>query len=240
MKSLSLFVFSGLVLLLAGCGTTGKFVYPARMQDLVRLDTKPIYEQKVAVLPMDDYRGDKNTSGTLFLSLIPLVPYGWVEYERPDAAKMFLTIAEYQFSPSEDLAKAAALSLRNSQLFRDAYFSFGGEDDRAVLILKSEIHSTKYYGRFWSYGLSVVGIDLQLLGVPLGDSQNTLILTFALYRKDKRIWDYKFDRTSSVWQGHYYNCGDDGKAYAELMQQAMNEAILDLQKKLRENPKLLD
>ena len=63
------------------------------------------------------------------------MPFGWVDYNRPDAARTFLTVNEFAFTPSEDLPKAAALSLRRSNLFSDAYFTFGGEKDKADFVL---------------------------------------------------------------------------------------------------------
>ncbi|MCK5595677.1 hypothetical protein KAI19_05810, partial [bacterium] len=93
---------------LSGCGTTAKFIYPAKGRNLIRFPDGPAYQKKVAVVPFEDMRGDKNQYGTYFLYLIPLMPFGYMEYERPDAARMFNTIAEFDFDMSEDLAKAAA------------------------------------------------------------------------------------------------------------------------------------
>jgi hypothetical protein len=78
-------------------------------------------------------------SGTLWLYLIPLMPFGWMECDRPEAARMFLTIVEFDFTPGEDLAKAAAYSLRRSNLFKDAFFTFGGGKDKADYILTGKI-----------------------------------------------------------------------------------------------------
>jgi len=49
------------------------------------------------------------------------MPFGYSGYERPDAARIFNTIARFDFDPSEDLAKADAYSLRESGLFKDAF-----------------------------------------------------------------------------------------------------------------------
>ena len=110
---------------LAGCGTTGKFVYPADMSSLVRFDSSPAAGKRVAVLPFDDCRGDEN-SCMFGMYLIPFMPFGWADYERPDAANMFLSVVSYDTNPAEDLAKATAVSFRRSQLFRDVFFTPGG------------------------------------------------------------------------------------------------------------------
>lgn len=233
------FSAAALALLLSGCGTTAKFVYPARMDDLVQVASAPAHNLTVAVTPFDDFRNQDNTSGTFFLYMIPLMPFGWVEYDRPDAARLFVSISSYDFTPAEDLPKAAAVSLRRSNLFKDAFFTFGGEKDRADLVLHGKIRSTKYLGHVWSYGLSVYGPLLWLFGAPCGNSKDTLSLQFELTRKGQVIWDYAFDRTDSTVQGLYYYSGHDCLGYSRLMQDAMNQAITDLARRLRENPDLL-
>lgn len=237
-----LMMLTGVVVIavLTGCGTTAKFVYPAKMSNLIQVGTSPMLEKTVAVTPFDDDRHADNTMGTVFLYLIPLMPYSWVEYDRPDAARMFMSIDSYDFTPAEDLAKAAAVSLRRSNLFKDSFFTFGGEKDRADLVLYGTIRSTKYQGRIYSYGLSVFCPLLWLIGAPCGNSENTLEMQLELRNKNKIIWEYTFSRNTVIWQWSYYRFGHDCLGYSELMQDAMNEAILDLSKRLRDNPSLLD
>jgi hypothetical protein len=220
---------------LTGCGTTAKFVYPAKMKDLIRFQESVATKKTVAVLPFDDYRDDTNTSGTIALFWVPLMPWGWVTYQRPDASRMFISIAEFNFNPSEDLAKAVALSLRRSNLFEDAYFTFGGDKDKADYIFSGEIISTEYLGTQYSYGLSFAGPYLWILGAPVGSSANTLNLKFYLKEKTSKkiLWEYVFNRSERITIGLYYNFGHDVRRYPYLMQQAMNEALVDLSKKLK-------
>lgn len=227
-------------LLLAGCGTTAKFVYPAKMETLVRFSAAPVYEKRVAVVPFDDYRNAENSFAPILLCYIPLVPFGWAEYNRPDAARKFISVESFDFTPSEDLAKAAALSLRRSNLFSDAFFTFGGEKDSADFVLSGSIRSTRYLGHMWTYGLSFYGPYLWLLGLPSGNSENALSLELTLKRKNRIVWEYSFDRSRKIWQWLYYRLGHDVLGYSELMQEAMNEALVDLAKCLRENPSLLE
>ena len=222
------------VFLLTGCGTTAKFVYPSKGTDLVSFDQGPAYDKKVAVVPFEEMRGDKNSSGTYFLYMIPLMPFGWGRYERPDAARMFNTVAEFQFNPSEDLAKAAAYSLRKSNLFKDAFFTYGGDKENADLLLEGEIISTEYRGSIWSYGLSFYGPLLWFFGFPAGRSHNELGLSLKMKKisDGSLVWKKSYTKNSKVLQGLYYNSGHDVKGYSYLMQEVMNEAINDMNREL--------
>ena len=220
---------------LTGCGTTAKFVYPADGRDLIEFSNGPAYDRKVAVTPFEEMRGDTNQSGTYFLYLIPLMPFGYAEYERPDAARMFNTIAEFDFDASEDLAKAAAYSLRKSGLFRDAFFTFGGDKDQAQLLFEGEILSTTYKGTLWTYGLSGYGPLLWCFGLPAGTSANDLILALKVtdLATQKVLWDKKYDLDRKIVQGLYYKFGHDVRGYPYLMQDIMNDAIEDMNREFQ-------
>lgn len=240
MQSICFSALTAATLILTGCGTTAKFVYPDRMNNLIQVASAPAFPQKVAVTPFSDARNNDNQYATLFLYAVPAWPFGWVDYERPDAARGFVSIESFDFTPSEDLPKAAAFSLRQSNLFADAFFTFGGEKDRADLILEGKIISTTYHGRILSYGLSIAAPYIWLIGAPAGTSLNRLALHLTLKNKRGRIvWEYTFDRDDYITQWIYYRMGHDVRMYAKLMEQAMNEAITDMSSKLSANPNLL-
>ena len=222
-------------ILLTGCGTTAKFVYPADGRGLIRFNDGPAYKKKVAVTPFDEMRGDNNQASTYFLYLIPLMPFGFGEYERPDAARMFNTIAEFDFDASEDLAKAAAYSLRKSGLFEDAFFTFGGDKDRAQLLLEGVILSTTYRGTLWTYGLSVYGPLLWFIGLPAGTSQNDLTLELKVtdLNTGGMLWEKNYDVDHKIVQGLYYRFGHDVRGYPYLMQDIMNDAIEDMNREFQ-------
>jgi len=228
----------GLVLL-SGCGTTGKFVYPAKMSSLFKSSGEMTSDKVVAILPFDDYRSDENTSGTMWLYALPLSPYGKVEYDRPDAATMFLTIAKYDVTPAEDLGKAAAVSFRHSKMFKDAFFTMGGEKDRADFVVSGRLKEMKYTGRMYSYCLSLFGPMLWYVGAPVGDSEN--IISYELEMKDKNgkvVWEYSFSRSIDVVQWYYYRMGDDCKQFSALFQDSMNEALENLASRMNSSPDL--
>lgn len=220
---------------LSGCGTTAKFIYPAKGRNLIRFSDGPAYQKKIAVVPFEDMRGDKNQYGTYFLYLIPLMPFGYAEYERPDAARMFNTIAEFDFDMSEDLAKAAAYSLRKSGLFVDVFFTFGGDKEKAQLLLEGEVFSTIYNGKIFSYGLSAYGPLLWFFGLPAGTSRNNIVLNLKLtdLTTKEGVWEKNYNLTHKIVQGLYYHYGHDVRGYAYLMQEIMNDAIEDMNREFQ-------
>lgn len=227
-----------LSLLLTGCGTTAKFVYPAQMSSLVQFDSSHVTTKKLAVLPFDDYRSDEN-SCMFPMYLIPLMPFGWGTYERPDAASMFLSIISYDITPTEDLAKATAVSFRHSNLFEDVFYTMGGEKDNADLVLRGRIKTLKYQGKIFTYGLSVYGPLLWFFGAPAGMSENRLALELTLSNKaGKILWDWSMDKEDWIVQWIYTRMGYDCKMFTNIYQSGMNDAVSSLAKKMREQPEL--
>jgi len=213
---------------LLACNTQAKWTYPVDPQALYRTPLKPT-ELVIGVLPFREERPVTNRAATSLLYMIPLMPYGWVTYERPEAARMFNTIAEYQFSVDEDLGKAAARSLEQSGLFRRVYFTLGGETREADYLFQGTARRTLYEGRIFSYGLSVVGPLLSLIGLPLGESINTIDLEYQLVDPDGRVaWSHTTSGEDSTIQGFFYNYGNDALNFATLMEKSMNEALEDL------------
>ncbi len=222
----------------SGCGQTAKFVYPSNPKNLIKLYDKPKYDLKVAVLPFEEERSDKNSVGGMWLSMIPLVPYGSLHYDRPDAAKMFMSIYGFEFDVSEDLSKAVVSSLKRSNLFKNVYFSYGGDIENADLIIKGTVKSTHYKGTIYSYCISFVSAYLWILGLPAGSSTNELVLEISAdsHKSTEPIWEYNLNKEKRIVQGLYYRMGHDVKQYAFLMEEAMNEAAKDLDKTLSSIP----
>jgi len=227
-------------LLLASCASTAKFIYPDKTELIPEASSIPPSVQKVAVLPFEDFRSDDNTTATMSLYYVPLCPYGYVECERPETGSRFTTVESFAFTPSEDLAKAAASSLRRSHLFSDAFFTFGGDSSNADLILEGKVLSTYYKGRMFSYGVSIYSCYLWILGAPYGTSLNRLSVQLTLKSKSGRtLWEFTSTHEDYLVQWMYARRGQDMKFYSSLMRQTMTEAITDLSLKLKANPNLL-
>lgn len=225
------------VAVLAGCGTTGKFVYPAKMSTMFKSEGGVGYDKVVAVMPFDDYRSDENSSAGYWLYMLPLCPWGRMEYDRPDAANFFVSIEKYDATPSEDLAKATATSIRQSRMFKDAYFTMGGDKDRADYVISGRIKEMKYTGKVYSYGLSVLGPALWYVGAPAGNSECTISYELEMRNRDgKIVWEYAFKRSADIMQWLYYRYGHDCKEFPSIYQTSMNEALANLASKMNSQP----
>ncbi len=218
---------------LLGCNTHAKWTYPLDSAHLHK-SVQRQYDLTIAVMPFREERPSVNRSATLLLYLIPLMPFGWVTYERPEAAQSFITIKEFDFQLDEDLGKAAARSLDQSGIVRRSYFTFGGETREADYILKGTAKSTRYKGRILSYGLSAFGPLLWYIAFPAGTSENLLHIEFLLVdQRGEEHWRFKYEDSESIVQGLYYNWGNDAVNFAAIMENAMNAGLRNLEENLR-------
>jgi hypothetical protein len=103
-----------------GCATRAAFTYTP--SEKIMPEIKNPLPLKVAVIPLEDLRGQDNTNYTL-LYLIPLVPYASLHYDRPDGANRFLFHAAYNFRPSEDLAKAIVDEIKQNRFFDEVFYT---------------------------------------------------------------------------------------------------------------------
>jgi len=214
------------------CNTHAQWTYPIEPSSLYRA-TSGASNLTVAVFPFREERPVTNRAATMWIYLIPGSPFGWITYERPEAAKMFNTIAEYGFQMDEDLGKAATRSLEESGLFERVYFTLGGETEEADLILRGTARRTLYRGTLITYGLSAYGPLLWLAGLPAGISKNQLELQLSLQdRANRELWSGTYGGATSITQGLYYNFGNDALNFAVLTQEALNDAIRDLEHRL--------
>jgi hypothetical protein len=209
-----------------------KFTYPPGSKSLTRVSEKPKYGLRVAVVPFEDTRGDRNSMKTFWICFLPFAPYGFFVYERPETAGFFNTISGLDFDVGEDMAKAVVSSLRESGLFEKVAFVPEGRGDHADLIMQGEVRRTLYRGRTYTYCVSVAAAALWLVGLPVGDSKDVLDFTMVLRDRGtgKTIWQHTSQRSKRITQGFYYKWGDDTSGFAELTAEAMNEALGSLDK----------
>lgn len=159
-----------LVTLLVGCATQRSWVYKANSYGTPAGARK----EKVVVLPFNDARENVNRN-LIPLYLIPIMPFGWANYEVPEGATQHITSALWtNYKPTEDYPKALAEELRSAGLFGGAYFDFKEGD--AEFAIRGTLQSTKYSGKIFSYGLSVYGPVLWFIGLPAGSASNDLVV----------------------------------------------------------------
>jgi hypothetical protein len=152
----------------------------------------PHIARSVAVLPAVDERETEN-SNRQGVAVIPLVPWGPTSYARPERTDDHVTSRHWEFEPAEDLPRAVAAELRASGLFREVFFTpsaFEGE-----LVLRTTLRSTQQDGKVLTYGLSIYGPALWVIGFPAGTVNNVLQLDFALEeRGGRRLWSARCER----------------------------------------------
>lgn len=206
-----------------GCSTHRGFTYP--LEPIGTINPNPP-DIKIAVLPAQDLRGSKNRSATMSLGLIPLVPYGWVTYQRPESATMFNTIGSFDADPTEDIAKAVADHMMQSGYVKNAFFDYGGLRDTADYVMEIDLNEATYTGKKYYYGISFLAPYLWMIGLPAGSSTVDLQVTFRLEDKDERtVWSTAYTFSESFVQGFYYNWGRDMEPLALALQATIDAAL---------------
>jgi hypothetical protein len=164
-KYFGLVLFVGLFV--CSCASQKSWVYSANNYS----NNRPIFADKSAVvLPFKDSRENINKD-RLAMFMIPIIPgFGWANYNVPEGLLL-------RFKPSEDYPKALAEELTSAGIFNEAYFDFKkGESD---FIIKGEILLTKYTCTLISYGLSVFGPNLWIIGFPSGTISNEIVIKLS-------------------------------------------------------------
>lgn len=216
-----------------------QYGYPPDGLPMTEVSLTPFVNKTVEVLPFKDSRPIDSNSNMYGLWLVPGFPYGYGIYEYPEKAAFFTSISGFKFDPAKDLARAASTSFQLSNLFKNVIYSNAPGDYKADYTMSGEIHSTKYTGRRFSYGISFFTVVYWTLGAPLGTSYNRM--SFTVFLKDKSgniIWQYSGDKDDYTvdWM---YNPYDDCSMYPELTNQILNDAVMDFYYKVRANSGIL-
>jgi len=212
---------SALLLTMTGCAGTKSWTYSPNP----RQTHSPLVDKSMVVLPFQDMRPNKNKN-LWAMYLIPLMPFGWANGHTPEGMGMHLNSGQWQFRPAEDFAKATAQEFENARIFRETYP--GNKASDGDLVLMGEIVATDYHGKLISYGLSVYGPILWLVGFPAGTHENKLNLRLTIARNPSSpaLWSHTIEKDISKVSWIYYLRPDF--LYDEMLKAGLTEAISQL------------
>ena len=225
-------LLAAIVMTLAGCASNAGWNYQPNAPQL----TATHVPLTVAVEHFKDQRGSENST-YMWLCIIPLVPYCTATYERPDTANRFLTAGAYNFRPDADLANAAALELKQDDIFHDVFVTDRTLDPGAQLILRGTIINTNWDGTGYSYLLGPYGSLVWLLGGPIGKAENTLNVRLELVQQSNGtvLWTNEISQSYSMTEGIYYNYSMDF-GYPQMFREGMRQAIASLEQYVASQP----
>jgi len=221
----------------AGCTSVSTFDYEGARGTMIRV--RPNGAAKtVAVMPFMDQRGSRdgihsyNDSGSYWLGWIPFMPSGFEVKNSPEKSDGFITLERFHFNPQEDLAAAAAMSLRRSGLFGHVLQANSPEQAQADYHFRGRLTACTYEGDIWSccitYGFAPL---LWAAGVPYATSFNSLAVEFELVERATGVvvWKYSYDGSDRLCHWIYQpRPGQDVSLFAALMKEAMNGAVVNM------------
>ena len=235
-------VVTALAALLAGCTNVATFDYNAAPGTITVFQEAGQARKTVAVMPFMDQRGSAAADpgeigerGSLYLGFLPLMPFGYLIKSEPEKSDDFVSLGRFHFDPANDLANAAMVSLKASNLFARVTRANKMEQAQADYIWRGKLLNTAYRGTMYSYCItSFLSHIFWIIGVPSGTSWNRLAVQFELLdaKSGQVVWRYDFDREDSITHWIYARVGKDVSMYPLLMKMAMNQAMNDLSAKV--------
>ena len=236
-KTLLAMACAAAALLLGACTSVATFDYTAAPGAMMRFREAGSATKSVAVMPFMDQRGSGTVRpagdhGSLYLGLIPLLPYGWVEKGEPENSVDFVSLGRFHFDVQNDLAAASIASLKSSGLFKNVTkANNAAQAANADYIWRGSVNSTFYRGRMFSYGITYCFSHiLWIVGIPYGSSTNELGVNFELVDRASGDVVWSFGYLASDYLNHwiYARVGKDVSIYPRLMKEAMNQALYKL------------
>lgn len=251
MKRKSIFLVGSVAaVVLTGCTNVATFDYSAASGTMVKLQEAGTAGKTIAVVPFLDQRGTKyfdpmqagqaaahpaGDHGSFYLGFLPLLPAGFVEKEEPENSEDFVSLGRFHFNLPNDLANAAVLSLKASNLFAQVSKANSLEQANTDYIWRGRVTNTYYSGSMYSYCITYfLSPVLWVLGAPSGTSENELWVKFELVERasGKVVWNYDYRGRDYITHWIYARIGKDVSMYPQLMKQAMNGALWELSQKL--------
>ena len=222
-------------LALTACSTSvGKWTYPSGRYPTTT-SPKPA-AASVAVLPLLDARGSNNKTYMTWY-YIPFFPYGWTDFDRPEAAIHSADTTNYIADPCTDLARSLVIELRRQGLVREATYA----GDFRVLatathVLQGRLRSFYVAEERWSYGLFAYSPLLWGLGLPMGTSSNGICADLELVdAKDGRVvWKESIYDYDDHIEGWYY--GPEWYRFSRMWELRLRQKLGSLARALGAEP----
>jgi len=219
------------LVLLSSCTNNKGWVYKTNNYDKnndVAAKTS-LKNKTIAVGSFADKRDSVNKDFIEFYA-IPLMPFGYQNLNSPETTIRHANSSLWiNFNPKDDFAKALVAELNESEIFKEALFleSSTGHDYK----IKGELVSTYYNSKLFSYGLSIYGPVLWLVGLPATTVSNELEIKLSVInvKSGKNIFTkhYKADKYKKL--GWVYSLPNDFN-YSEMLKMLYKDFMSDLQK----------
>ena len=219
------------LLSLAGCFTSyGKWTYPSgRYPQTTSPRPAPVF---VLVEPLIDHRGAENLSYMAW-SYVPLMPYGWKNFDRPEAVVHSEDTTDYHADPCIDLPRSIVVELQRQRLverveFTPDFRSGFGETHRLRGVLRAfRLDETR-----WTYGLSIYAPAAWALGLPMGESWNEFCVDLELTEvaSGRVVWSESVFDADCWLEGYYY--GPEWYRFSWMWERRLRERLGELAKVL--------
>ena len=235
---------------LTACSSVATFDYDTATSPMAEFKDVKVPKKTVAVVPFLDQRDAKyydatqakqaaahpaGDHGSFLYGFIPLMPAGFVEKEKPELSRGFVSLKQFEFDVEKDLADAAYASLTKSGLFTNVSRANSVDEANADYVWRGKVTNTYYGGNMYSYCLTyLVSPVFWVLGAPSGTSENQLWIKYELIDRKTGdvVWNYDFRGRDYITHWIYARIGKDTSLYPELMRQGMNSALWELSVKL--------
>jgi len=187
----------------AGCQITPTFTTGYELTS-TPMRSAPV-DGRLAVLPFEEARSERyySSSGRLFLTYIPLVPYVSMPFERLDesikiqsdaiarsgsgitaGARQNVAPAFESYYYPNSFSEAVANDLRASGLFESVDFlgpgSTASDANNHRYVLTGTLHASELRNTSTSFGLGMAGVLLWLLPVPMSKATGEVDLDLVL------------------------------------------------------------
>jgi hypothetical protein len=215
-------------LFILGCTHPRAWLYSPQ----AAVDQPPRTTKAVLVAPFTDERRAENIN-RVWCYLLPFCPYGLQDLERPERLTPHIHSGAWQFDPAHDIGQAIAEEISRARLFGSVVTEEDLTNPRQGFILRGTIVSTRYEATIVSYGLSVLGSNLWLLGLPMGSKRETLAVRLQLEdQPSRRVYLQQVYRTQADegWVSLYALPEDF--SYDRLLQTLVPTILKDLERAL--------